>query len=122
MTLFGTTRSRVCRNHALICPDSFVKAPLPGWEQTETIVLISPHMVGARFSQYLAIMAAGGVAAPAKAGVERVVFVLDGEVFVRAEKGGEHLLTKGGFAFLPADGGTSDTRFPRQRNAVDNQR
>ena len=103
MTLFGTTRSRVCRNHALICPDSFVKSPLPGWERTEAVVLISPHM-GARFTQYLAMMGEGAHAEPAKAGVERVVFVLDGEVALIAENGVQHVLTSGGFAFLPANG------------------
>jgi (S)-ureidoglycine aminohydrolase len=104
MTLFGSTRSRVRPDHALIAPDSFVKAPLPGWEQTDAVVLISPHM-GARFTQFLAMMNAGAVAEPAQAGVERVVFVLDGEVTLHAAKS-EHLLTTGGFAFLPADGST----------------
>lgn len=102
MTLFGSTRSRVRQDHALIAPDSFVKSPLPGWEQTDAVVLISPHM-GARFTQYLALMNAGAGSQPARGGVERVIYVLDGEVTLHAAKN-EHLLTTGGFAFLPADG------------------
>ena len=99
MTLFGTTRSSIRADHALIAPDSHVHAPIPGWDNADIIVLISPHM-GARFTQYLAAMNAGAVAAPAKAGGERVIFVLDGEI-----QAGTHRLTTGGFAFLPADGG-----------------
>jgi (S)-ureidoglycine aminohydrolase len=102
MTLLGSTRSRVRHDHALIAPDSAVKSLLPGWEQTDAAVLISPHM-GARFTQYLAMMNAGGVAEPAQGGVERVVFVLDGEVTLHAAKS-DHLLTTGGFAFLPPGG------------------
>ena len=34
MELFGTSRSRVGRMHALIAPDSFVRSDLPGWERS----------------------------------------------------------------------------------------
>jgi (S)-ureidoglycine aminohydrolase len=97
MDLFGTTRSRVTSRHALICPDSFVRAPLPGWTKTQGIILIAPQM-GARFTQYLAEMEPGATAGPAAVGVERVVFVLDGSIAVGAGR----TLTPGGFAFLPA--------------------
>lgn len=99
MNLFGTTRSSIQFNHALIAPDSFVRSPMPGWSDTDAVVVISPHL-GARFTQYLAMMNAGAVAEPAKTGVERVVYVLDGEVTLS----GGPTLTPGGFAFLPADG------------------
>src|SRR5439155_13582458 len=79
MNLFGSTRSRVCRDHALIAPDSFVRSTLPGWEQTEIVVLISPHL-GARFTQYLAFMAAGAVSGAALLCVDRVLYVLDCDV------------------------------------------
>jgi (S)-ureidoglycine aminohydrolase len=102
MNLFGATRSSVQRNHALICPDSFVRAPLPGWDNTEAVVLISPHL-GARFTQYLALMNPGAVARPAPEGIERVIFVLDGEITLTV-KAKEHRLTPGGFAYLPPDG------------------
>src|SRR4051812_18462312 len=98
MDLFGTTRSRVADRHALICPDSFVRAPLPGWTKTQGIILIAPRL-GARFTQYLAEMEPGAAAGPAAAGVERVVFVRDGSVTV----GTGRTLTPGGFAFIPAD-------------------
>ena len=57
MNVFGSTRSRVCRDHALIAADSFVRSTLPGWEKAESVVLISPQL-GARFTQYLAFLEA----------------------------------------------------------------
>lgn len=107
MELFGTTRSRVAADHALICPDSFVRSPLPGWAGTQGVVLIAPPM-GARFTQFLALMEAGAAAGPPPPGVERVVYVLDGAVKVVAG-GREHALEAGGFAFLPAGVGSSLT-------------
>ncbi len=100
MNVFGATRSRVCRDHALIAPDSFVRSTLPGWENTEIVVLISPRL-GARFTQYLAFMSAGAVSGAALAGVERVVYVLDGEVTLQASRDQEQRLGSGSFAFVP---------------------
>ena len=100
---FGTTRSRVRRDHALIAPESFVAAALPGWRNTKGVVLVSPAM-GARFVQYLAMMEPGGLAAPAVAGVERVLYVLEGDVELELAEGGGHVLGPGGFAYLPGDG------------------
>lgn len=100
MNVFGSTRSALRRDHALIAPDSFVRAPLPGWSSTEGIILIAPAM-GAAFTQFLAIMQAGATAGPALPGVERVVFVLEGEAALTLPKGAEQVLRPGGFAFLP---------------------
>jgi (S)-ureidoglycine aminohydrolase len=102
MNVFGSTRSTVQRNHALICPDSFVQAPLPGWERTQGVILISPQL-GARFTQYLARMEAGAISGPALPGVERVVYVVDGEVSARDDRAEERVLRRGGFAYLPPD-------------------
>ena len=64
MDPFGSSRSRVRDDHALICADSFVAAPLPGWRGAKGIVLVSPRM-GAGFAMYLAHLDAGAVSAPA---------------------------------------------------------
>jgi (S)-ureidoglycine aminohydrolase len=101
MDLFGSTRSRVERNHALICPDSFVRAALPGWTKTQGIILIAPQM-GAKFTQFLALMEAGAVSAPSAGGVERVVYVLDGTVELKLPDGTTKTLTPGGYLFVPA--------------------
>ena len=100
MQVFGTTRSRVCKDHALICPDSFVPAPLPGWKKAHGIVLIAPAL-GARFTQYLAILEPGATGAPPLPGVERVLYVLEGELGVACVGLPEQTLTAGGFAYLP---------------------
>jgi (S)-ureidoglycine aminohydrolase len=102
MNIFGSTRSSVHKDHALIAPDSFVRSPLPGWTNTEGIILISPQM-GARFTQFLALMNPGAVAGPALPGVERVVYVVEGGLTVRSCTNAEHNLTAGGFMFCPPD-------------------
>ncbi|MEM1303849.1 MAG: (S)-ureidoglycine aminohydrolase, partial [Planctomycetota bacterium] len=86
--LFGHTRTRVARDHAVIAPDSHVPSPLVGWDfgdgngdgAGEGIVLISPAMSGGgpRFVQYLVHGTAHtNGAAP---GVQRLVYVLSGSV------------------------------------------
>src|ERR1700722_8649781 len=101
MDLFGSSRSRVERNHALICPDSFVRSPLPGWTKTQGVILIAPQM-GARFTQYLALMEAGAVSATVAAGIERVGYVLEGSVLLELPDGAARKLTAGGYFFVPA--------------------
>jgi len=103
MEVFGSTRSRVTPHHALITPDCFVPTSPPGWEKTKLFVLISPRM-GADFTEYLAVMEPGGRAGQALAGVERVLYVLDGELSLRTP-GGDVTLKTGGFAYLPPDAG-----------------
>ncbi|CAN5643024.1 (S)-ureidoglycine aminohydrolase [soil metagenome] len=101
MQLFGTTRSRVARDHALICPDSHVRSPLPGWTKTQCVILIAPPM-GARFMQYLALMEPGATSAEVPSGIERVIYVLEGSAKVKSPKEKDKPLKAGGFAFLPA--------------------
>jgi (S)-ureidoglycine aminohydrolase len=103
MELYSTTRSRVRPNHALITPESFVRGDLPGWAGASGIMLISPRM-GARFVQYLVVMESGGAAAPPPPGVERLIFVLEGEIGVRAADSKERTLGPGGFAYDPPGG------------------
>src|SRR5205809_6418822 len=100
MNVFGSTRSCVRRDHALIAPDSFVKSGLPGWENTEVIILISPQM-GARFTQYLALMGPGASAVPAPPSNERVIYVLEGEVILQADGEAEQPVAAGGFIAIP---------------------
>jgi (S)-ureidoglycine aminohydrolase len=103
MELYGTTRSRVRQNHALITPESFVRGEIPGWANTLGITLITPAM-GARFVQYLVVMEAGVVPGPPPQGVERVIYVLDGEIGLRAADNQERTLGPGGFAYDPPGG------------------
>jgi (S)-ureidoglycine aminohydrolase len=99
--LFGTTRSRVTRNYALITPDTHVTSPLVGWRNASAVVHISPEM-GARFTQYTATLESDAVSASPGTGVERFVYVLDGAVHLNV--GGQSTdLGAGQFAFIPPD-------------------
>lgn len=101
MSLTGNTRTRVTPDHALITPDTFVRAPLPGWFNSTCIVHISPEM-GARFKEYTVEMQPGGVGEMKLLGVERVVYVLEGNLSLEAE-GKTQTLKTGSYAFLPPD-------------------
>ena len=97
MNPLGQTRTTVRRNYALIAPDSHVLAPLPDWERTRGVVLISPAM-GAGFVQYVAHVEAGSSSCGAAPAVERFVYVLEGELQVEGRE-----LGVGGYAYFPAD-------------------
>jgi (S)-ureidoglycine aminohydrolase len=101
MDVFGHSRSRLARDHALIEPASFVSTNLPGWERTQGVILIAPAM-GARFTQYLATMEPGGTSAPAPPGIERFIYVLEGSATVQSTGDTERTIQTGGYAFFPA--------------------
>ncbi len=97
---YGTSRSRVTSNYALITPDTHIVSPLVHWQNTSAIVHIAPEM-GARFMQYTALMESNAVSGPPGNGVERFLFVLDGSVSLTVG-GNTSALSKGAYAFLPA--------------------
>ncbi len=105
MSPFGSTRTHVARDHALLSPTGHVVSPLTGWTQTDGIILISPRM-GARFVQYLADMQPGGAfssfASAPLPGVQRFLFVQSGSVTLNVDDQA-HELSTGGYAYLPAD-------------------
>jgi (S)-ureidoglycine aminohydrolase len=94
----GQTRSSLQADHALLTPDSFVRAPLPGMERASAIVHTGPA-IGAAFTQYTAEIEPGGALGPT--GAQRFLFVLEGKVQLEAS-GGKHVLGKEGYAYLPA--------------------
>ena len=93
----GHSRTTLCRTHALIAPDSHVPAALAGWERTRGVVHISPAM-GAGFVQYTATLEVGSATTGAPAGVERFVYVVEGEVDIDGARVGA-----GAYAYFPAD-------------------
>ena len=114
LTHLGHTRSRVTPRHAFIAPDGHVPTSLPGWKNARGVVLISPQM-GARFTQYFALLEEGGEGTPPLPGVERFIFVLEGGVSVQTEADTFGLETRG-YAFFPAGEphvitATSETRL-----------
>lgn len=103
MKPFGSTRTVVHPNHAFIAPDGHITADLPGWTGAQGIVLISPHMRGLpRFSQYIAVMAAGAQSGPPLPGIQRFVFVLDGTVEAALD-GSTTTLAAEDYLYVPAD-------------------
>lgn len=100
LEFFGQTRTNVERRHAFIAPDGHVQAPLPGWENTMGIILISPHM-GAKFSMYFALMEAGASSAMPMSDVQRFIWVQEGAANISAA-GNSHSLRHESFAHCPA--------------------
>ncbi len=96
MHRLGATRSRLKADHLLQTPDTFIRSPLPGASGVEFVIHAAPQM-GARFTEMTAEFAAGGSLGPAPA--QRFVYVLEGELALTVG-GREHVLGKGGFAYL----------------------
>ncbi len=103
----GETRTHVCRDHAVIAPDSHVTSPLFGWTNTPGVILISPAMAssggqaatrGPGFAQYLAMLTRDSFTNGAASGVQRCVYVLDGSITIDGKT-----LMKECFAYLPAE-------------------
>lgn len=96
----AATRTRIMADHAVIAPDGHVRAPLPGWEHAEGVVLISPAMGAAprnpRFVQTLVYMTEQTVARHAPPGVQRFIYVLSGRVSLS-----QHEVSANGYAWLP---------------------
>lgn len=102
MDIFGATRSRVRAHYALITPDTHVQSPLVGWENASAVFHITPEL-GARFSQYTALLTAGAKSGMPHESVERLVYVLEGTVTVDCPSAGKSTsLGTGGYAFFPA--------------------
>ena len=98
----GQSRSRVTAEHALITPDTHVWSPLPDAVRAESAVHISPEL-GARFVQQTIRMGSNSSLGPAAPGVERFIYVIDGDIEFTADDQLQEL-ESGDYAFLPADG------------------
>jgi (S)-ureidoglycine aminohydrolase len=93
----GRTRSSQQCNHALLTPDTFVRAPLPGMKGCAAIVHAGPAM-GAAFAQYTAEFETGGELGPTAS--QRFIYVLDGAITV-AISGKSTELPAHAFAYVP---------------------
>lgn len=82
---------------------------LPFWDNTRLWIIARPMTGFAEtFSQYIMEVAPGGGSDSPEtdAGAEGVLFLVDGEITVSVA-GADHVLTPGGYAFLPPDCGWS---------------
>lgn len=99
----GQTRTTAKANHAFIAPDGHVKSSLAGWTDTQATILISPHMLKRpRFVQYLAFMEENASTGQPLQGVQRFLYVMDGEVRIKVS-GEIQDLSIGHFAYIPAN-------------------
>jgi (S)-ureidoglycine aminohydrolase len=95
MNKLGITRTVVKDTYALFAPDSQVASALPGWSDYRAVVQISAAL-GARFSQYLITLNAGGRGEGDTADSSWFFFVVFGAVTLNGAT-----LSKGGFAYVP---------------------
>lgn len=75
----GLTRTTIRRDHAVITPESHVPVQLPGWENTEVVVVISAEM-GAKFEQCLVRCLGNSQLVPLRESHELFVLVQAGEI------------------------------------------
>jgi (S)-ureidoglycine aminohydrolase len=99
LSKFGSTRSSIKANHALLTPESFERITQPGWQSAEFIYVISPQM-GARFSMALADTSAQAEATIVSSELASFLFVLDGRLEIKTDEA-SHELGPENFAFLP---------------------
>jgi (S)-ureidoglycine aminohydrolase len=97
MTQLGSTRSAHRADHLLHTPDTFVRAPLPGMKNATAIVHVGPAR-GAQFTEYTAILEAGGTLGQAAG--QRFLYVTEGELAI-----GDERVAKGGYSYQPTGSG-----------------
>ncbi len=93
----GYTRSARRSDHALLTPDTFVRAALPGMERCTAVVHAGPAL-GARFTEYTAEFEPGGVMGGAQ--TQRFVYVLSGTVRIEGDHN-EAGMSGRGYAYFP---------------------
>src|ERR1700688_2917143 len=98
MQHLGYTRSSYQRDHLLLTPDTFVRAPLPGMKNA-TAIVHAGRATGAGFTQYSAVIDKAGCYVTGGAS-QRFVYVLEGSVNLAMESIDQHL-SPGQYAYLP---------------------
>jgi (S)-ureidoglycine aminohydrolase len=99
MQQFGFTRTSVKRDHSLLTPDSFIRAPFPEDVNGTRIVHINPAN-GAGFTMFTLEAQKNSSFAPALDGCSSLIYVLEGEFLLQVAKK-KHVLKTGHYAFLP---------------------
>src|ERR1700733_12115250 len=102
----GHTRSSYQRDHFLLTPDTFVRAPLPGMTRATAIVHAAPTH-GAAFTEYTVEFETDGAMITGAA--QTFFYVLEGAVTANGET-----LTAAQYAYIPAG---EDTEITAAQNA-----
>ena len=106
----GHTRSSYQRDHFLLTPDTFVRAPLPGMSRATAIVHAAPAH-GAGFTAYTVEFEPDGAMINGMA--QTFLYVLEGSVTANGAA-----CTAGQYAYIPYDDETSVTSREGARVAV----
>lgn len=106
----GHTRSSHQRDHFLLTPDTFVRAPLPGMTRATATVHAGPAH-GAAFTEYTVEFEPDGAMLTGAA--QTFLYVLEGTVTVNGET-----LTPSQFAYIPANEDTEITASQSARMVV----
>ena len=92
--------------YAVLTPDGFAKSHLPGWENSECVVLISPAL-GAQFSLLSITMNKDGQGKGNTGKTEYFAYVVEGSASVTLDAK-RHRMEAGGFVYIPP---TKDIHF-----------
>ena len=97
--LFGTPRTVVKGRYALLAPESFTPGNVPGWQNVQSVVNISPAM-GARFVQLQVNLGRIGHGEGNTGANEFFFYVLegDGSILLDIKR---HRLEAGSYAYVP---------------------
>ncbi len=98
MKHLGVTRSSRRYDHLLQTPDTFVRTPFPSICNGVAIVHCSPAL-GARFAQYTVELEANGTLVGE--GRQRFLYVIEGAAQLTSSAG-EHSMSRGAYAYVPA--------------------
>ena len=98
----GISRTAIRRDHAVFTPESHVPVLFPGWDNAETVVVISAEM-GAKFEQYIVSCVAGARLQPLREQDELFVLVQTGEITL-THKAASQTLAADGYAYVPPGG------------------
>ena len=97
--LTANTRTVVKSNYALITEDSYVGSVIPGWENAEIRVVISPAM-GAHLSQHLIRLTSESRVISQTERTQVFFYVIEGQCQVKV--GNQNLnLEQGGYVYIP---------------------
>ena len=101
MEISALTRSVVKNNHAIIAPDGYIHSNVPGWTNCTVNVIINEAM-GAKFSQLLTTLKSNGEIRGETQASQIFFYVVKGRCQANVG-GGEKLLTKGHYVYVPID-------------------
>ena len=98
----GLSRTAIRRDHAVFTPESHVPVQLPGWENTDVVIVVSAEM-GAKFEQYIVSCKGDSRLRSLRANYELFVLVQTGSITLNAS-GNDHQLAADSYAYIPPGG------------------